>query len=194
MDRPPPILDYGIANAVPQGLTIEPIPGGLRITLPTPPNPIPGQVVEVISTGLVELSPYLMIGFFVLGIGATMHLVRFWAILLFRDIPWQLYGFVGICAVLAIVHIWTLVRDRRRPSAIELTADTLRIRCFDAAGEKLRKISLARSQIYDVKFVPHSGNLVIRCHTENMIECRPIADPIVLQWIADVLREALHLP
>ena len=79
-----------------------------------------------------------------------------------------------------------------KPKVIEVTASDLILTNILVEDEN-NVITRPRSQIYDVKYIGHSGNLVIRCHTANMIECRPVTNPIVLQWLAGVLREALQL-
>lgn len=197
LENDPPILDYRAPNRTPQGLTLEYFQGGLRITLPTPPNPIPQQIVEFVGEFvgmcIAELAPYALIGFLLFGIGATFKLFRFYASLLSEDTPWQIYGIIGIGLVLSIVHMWKTIRDRRKPPEIELTSDKLSIRWIGIQSGKLAKFILPRSQIYDVKYAEHSGNLVIRCHGHEILESRPVSDPIILQWIAAELREALHL-
>jgi hypothetical protein len=56
------------------------------------------------------------------------------------------------------------------------------------------KLTFARAAVYDVQYVAHSGNLVVRIHGSEMLEIRPSRDPRVLTWIAQELRRALGLP
>jgi hypothetical protein len=54
--------------------------------------------------------------------------------------------------------------------------------------------AVPRGDIREIKYVFHSGQLVIHATGHEMIEVRPAKDPVALQWIAGQLREALAEP
>ena len=83
---------------------------------------------------------------------------------------------------------------RDRPLIIEVTSSIVAIRNLDADGEgQYYDLLRPRDAVYEVKFVAHSGNLVIRAKGHEMIDCHLFSDPRTTQWAADVLREALGL-
>jgi hypothetical protein len=197
----PPILDYGTGSA-PTGVTIETLPDGMRITFPKPPDPIPRQVArgvgEFFATFLAEFGVYLVPAVFLFGFGMTLKFVRFWAVMILRDAlreyPWQFYSFLCICVAAAAIHIGKFVHHRHVTPELELTADALRGRYFQAELAMLVKFSLPRARIHEVKYVSHSGNLVIRAHGREMVEWRPTEDAQTLRFVAARLRQALGLP
>jgi hypothetical protein len=54
--------------------------------------------------------------------------------------------------------------------------------------------AVARGEVYDIRYVEHSGNIVVRAHRREMVEFRPSADDRIVRWIAAELRRALGLP
>lgn len=160
------------------GIVLETTDEGVRISIPK---------IGISSENIIILASLLAT---VLSMGA--------ALLMWAGVRGFLLAFAGLSPVVGIsLHLawefWKFPLSSAKPRSIELKSTALVLINILMEDEKM-VVTRPRSQIYDVKYVPHSGNLVVRCHSENMIECRPIADPIVLQWIADVLREALHLP
>ncbi len=184
-ENDPPTLDYRTPNPAFEGVTIKYFEDGFCIGLPTPPNPVPRVVAHSVGTFVADAAPYAILVLFLFGISRIL--------LIFKHIPWQIFAIIAIILTVGIVNGWTIIRDRRRTPEIKLTTDTLSIRYFFIPSGNLIAIDLARSQIYDVKYVTHSGNLVIRCHHQEMSQFCPSSDPIVLQWIADRIREALKL-
>jgi hypothetical protein len=84
------------------------------------------------------------------------------------------------------------IRRAFRPMIIEVTATTLSLLNVEIDGHP-QDLLHPRDQVYDVRYVQHSGNVVIRVHGQEMIDCRPFKDPRMLQWLADVLCQALEL-
>jgi hypothetical protein len=109
-----------------------------------------------------------------------------------RDVLALVEMAVAAVAVAGVV-VWTVVK--RRATVIELTADALRLENIRPALSEdppfPRKFVIPRKDIYDLKFVTHSGNLFIRARGREMLEFRPINDAPTLRWIADELRRAL---
>jgi hypothetical protein len=125
----------------------------------------------------------------------TMSLVRFWVGMAVREAPWQIYGFIAICAGVAGSHFWTLHRHRHKPPSLELTRDALRIQFLmhEPAPAKMFRISLPRATIYEVKFVEQSGNLIIRARGREMLELCITANRDLHREAAEILRKALSL-
>ena len=85
-----------------------------------------------------------------------------------------------------------IVLSAFKPMIIELTATTLSLLNVDLNGRPLDLIR-PRKDIYDVRFIEHSGNLFIRAHGHEIIDFRPFHDPRILRWLADTLRQMLDL-
>ena len=181
--------DKPAVPALPLRLQYADAPGRYGIVLETTDEGVRISIPKIgISREMIIVLASLLVTVFSMGTALLMWAgVRGFLLVLAGLSP-----LVGISLHLGWVF-WKFPFRSAKPRSIELTTTVL-ILVNILMEEEKTVVTRSRSQIYDVKFVPHSGNLVIRCHTENMIECRPIADPIVLQWIADVLREALHLP
>ena len=77
-----------------------------------------------------------------------------------------------------------------KPLVVELNLDSLTLRNYAPPGEE--DPVRPRDQVYEVKFIPHSGNLVIHSRNMEMIEFRPCPDAAVLRWMADTLTAALN--
>lgn len=100
--------------------------------------------------------------------------------------------FIGVAAGM---YLW----KSRKPVIIELTSSELIFRNapfsrHEGQSHVQRDLFLPREGIYDVKYVAHSGHLVIRIRGRELIETRPLPDPRLLQWLATELRAALSLP
>ena len=61
---------------------------------------------------------------------------------------------------------------------------------FFADAESMTLIR-PRDKIYEIKYVSHSGNLVIRTHGMDMIDIRPFHNVELMKWLTDELRQAL---
>src|SRR5260221_12995867 len=111
----PPILDYGTGSP-PRGLSIQPLPDGVRITFPVPPNPIPHQaarrIAEMVGEVLAQFGAYLIPVLIVFGLAGTISLIRSWTSMFIRGLPWQIYVLVALMVALAAYHFWTLFRHR----------------------------------------------------------------------------------
>jgi len=100
------------------------------------------------------------------------------------------FSFVGL---ILVVGLWTLRVTRR----IELTPDALLLENIAPvmwSDPIPRQLRYARENVYDVQFIRHSGNLIIRVHGSEMIEFSPSNDPRVKEWMAAELRRTLGLP
>src|SRR5688572_15087587 len=88
----------------------------------------------------------------------------------------MLAGSGGVLIIAVLIHLFAAVaiavialclaiyhRRLGRPVIIELTADELRFRNV-TPGEPDADRTFRRADVYDVKFVGHSGNLVVRVH------------------------------
>jgi hypothetical protein len=166
------------------GLVLEPTEDGVRITLP-----------EIQFNPANFFATIIILFLFVV----VMSITIWWPILFW------LYEFLQIIrknplvflpgALALIFGLWAVPKTMRRPPiprTIEVTAEAL-IFTNVMIEEEQTIITRPRREIYDVRYVSHSGNLVVHCHKMNMVECRPVRDPIVMKWIAAVLREALCL-
>jgi hypothetical protein len=89
--------------------------------------------------------------------------------------------------------LYRTIRSAGKPLIIEVTGGILAIRNIVIDGDVQPDITRPRDKVYEVKFVSHSGNLFIRAHGHEIIDCRPFDDPLVVQWVAQVLRAALGL-
>jgi len=85
-----------------------------------------------------------------------------------------------------------IIRGAFRPRIIEVTATTLSLLNIDINGRPEDMIR-PRQDVYEVRFVEHSGNLFIRTRGHEIIDCRPFHDPRILRWLADTLRKTLGL-
>jgi len=85
------------------------------------------------------------------------------------------------------------IRRTFRPMIIEITATTVSLMNVDLENSSKCDLVHPRKDVYDVRYVGHSNNVVIRVHGQEMIELRPFKDPRMQQWLADVLVQALRL-
>jgi hypothetical protein len=112
-------------------------------------------------------------------------------------VPLLLLLFMGgwgpLIALVVVIVVLILRKRLAKPLIIDLTADELVLRnVLSQQREEIRmKCRYRRSDVYDVKYVSHSGNIVIHAHHHELLELRPINDARVLEWIARTLREAL---
>jgi len=176
-----------------------PLPDGVRILFPLPANPIPRHVLQgvasVFGEFFVHFGVYIVGAIVLFGIGMTISLIRYWVGMAVRDAPWQIYAIMLIGAGAAGIHFWTLRRHRHKSPSLELTRDALRIEFLmhEPAPAKWFRKSYARASIYEVKFVEHSGNLVIRARGHEMLELCLTANRDLHREAAEILRNALSL-
>jgi hypothetical protein len=83
-------------------------------------------------------------------------------------------------------------RRARAPTIIEVAGPTLSLLNIETE-ETYQNIIRPRKDIYDVRFIEHSGNLFIRAHGHEIIDIRPFHDPRILRWLAQTLHQALEL-
>jgi hypothetical protein len=109
-----------------------------------------------------------------------------------RDIAVVLTFTVALPFLLIVAHwLWPRIAPNRTPPIqIELDAFRLTLRGLDPSLQ-LAEAAVPRRAIYEVKFAPHSGNLVIRAHGFEMIDFRPVDNDRAMRWIADTLQEVL---
>lgn len=93
-------------------------------------------------------------------------------------------------AAAAVAAVWFHKRRLDRPVVIEVTPATL---VFANLTYRPVNVSLPRDEIYDIKHVAHSGQLVVRRRGKDLVEVQPIADQEELQRIAAFLRDATGL-
>ena len=82
------------------------------------------------------------------------------------------------------------------PSIVELDDTALYLRNIlsdPSSQETGLNLDRPRRDLYEVRFVGHSGNLFIRAHGHQIIDCRPHRDPKVVEWIAEELNRLLGL-
>jgi hypothetical protein len=77
-----------------------------------------------------------------------------------------------------------------RPTVIEVTEDRLRFANVRHGQPELDR-SIPRWDVQDVKFVRHSGRLVVHARGQQMHELAISRDPALTAWLADTIREAL---
>ena len=79
-----------------------------------------------------------------------------------------------------------------RAMVIEVNEDSLSF-LNTPMGDQRRDVVLPRRDVYAVKYVGHSGNLVVRAHGHEMLDWRPFRSPHMLEYVARLIREALGL-
>jgi hypothetical protein len=98
----------------------------------------------------------------------------------------------GAALTAAIFALCYAIRRRLdEPIVVEVTPNALRI-CNLDDDKKPREYP--RDRVYDVKYVSHSGKLVVRTRNVEMFEFRPVEDEAELKRMAAFLRTALGLP
>jgi hypothetical protein len=85
-----------------------------------------------------------------------------------------------------------IIRSNFKPMIIELTATTLSLLNVELNGRPLDLIR-ARKDIYDVRFIEHSGNLFIRAHGQEIIDLRLFHDLRLMRWLSDTLVQAMKI-
>jgi hypothetical protein len=101
-----------------------------------------------------------------------------------------IHVFVAVAMVVAGLALVVFRNRLGRPIVIELDARELRFRNV-APGEAQSDWACPRADVYDVKYVRHSGNLVVRIRGREMFEVRPSDDPAIVAWLAETLNRAL---
>jgi hypothetical protein len=87
---------------------------------------------------------------------------------------------------------------RGRPLVLEVTASEVKVGNAQpvlwTGAPVTHTLNYPRAQVYDVQYVPHSRNIVLRVHGSEMMEFRPTQSPDLNRWIAQQLRRALGFP
>lgn len=97
----------------------------------------------------------------------------------------------GSGLVIIAASVWPRRATRwAKPIEIELNIAWLIVRNLEPGGP-LSDRQLPRDQVYEIKYVPHSGHLVIRAHGCEMIDFRPVDSDRAMRWVAETLQAAL---
>ena len=172
----PPLLAYADLPAR-HGIQYEIRPDGATFQLPPTPWWRRGDVLPLLAPLLLLAIPL---------VESALH----------AKVAATLFYF-AVCTV-TIVSASIIAHRRRRTGVIEITSDSFRIDNMlpllspdpQRATPALR---FARTDVYSVNFVEHSGRLVIHIHGHEMIEFKPSRDPHVSRWLAQELRRGLGL-
>ena len=92
-----------------------------------------------------------------------------------------------------ITHSIRAIRRKFRPTIIEVTPTTLSMLNVEMDGAGPKDITHPRADVYDVRYVSHSNNVVVRIHGQEMVELHPFKDPRMQRWLANTLVQALRL-
>jgi hypothetical protein len=107
--------------------------------------------------------------------------------------------FFPLAYLLAPVGVWAglLVYRSRAPIRVEITRDRVAVVGWkpptgddDPFGSTP---DWPRGDVYQVRYVAHSGAIVIRVRDRELFEFRPLPDPHALRWIAEELCRELGL-
>jgi hypothetical protein len=153
------------------GIVYETRPGGLRMTIPRSP----GIVRDLWLTAAAEI---VVLGLVGLLSGANLCAIGVFA------------------ALLGLVLLYRVFVANFGPAVIEVFDEAVILRNVETRTESradTRDFVRPRAAVYEVKYVSHSGNLVVKARGHEMIECRPVRRPEALEWIAARIREALGL-
>jgi hypothetical protein len=121
-------------------------------------------------------------------------------ILMFADMSSNPRRIIRTSATVAMVLVATVAGTMRlrRPMRIDVTPDALVLEnvmpFMSTEMAAARVMRYPRHKVYDVQFVGHSGNVIIRVRDNEMIEFSPSTDPRLKSWLAQELRRALGLP
>ena len=99
--------------------------------------------------------------------------------------------------MLAVIVVSVVSMSRQKPVTLRVTRKYLRMEhvrpLYPSRAVLEKRLSYPVSEVHDLHFVPHSGNIVVRVYGEEMIEFQPSPSPEVNLWVADELRRALGL-
>jgi hypothetical protein len=88
------------------------------------------------------------------------------------------------------VGAWLYYRRLDAPMTVEVTPDALSFLNLSAAR---KEHVLPRNLVYDIKFVTHSGNLVVRTRGWEIFEWRPVNSDAEILRLVTFLREVVGL-
>jgi hypothetical protein len=151
-----PLLPYADLPAR-HGIVVEPLPGGVRIT-------IPQSAWRHLGLAVVAALPFVMCNLYV-------------------------------ALAVAVIGVATALVRRRigRPMVIEVDDRHFSVTNLNPA-EPQDDPCYPRADVYDVKFVSHSGNVVVHARGHEMLELRPRPTEDVNRWLAAALHDALWPP
>ena len=93
-----------------------------------------------------------------------------------------------VAATFAIAWVWH--RRLADPMVVQVTATAV---VLENLSHEMPTHTVPRDLIYDIKYVSHSGNLVIRARGQEILEWRPVENERELLRISLFLREAIGL-
>ena len=99
--------------------------------------------------------------------------------------------FVASIVFLVIIILAVARQKFTRPTVIELTADEFIIQNLLGAAADYR---VPREAVYDVRYVSHSGNIVVHARGQQLLEFRPMNDAALLKWLAETIQSHLAPP
>ena len=114
-----------------------------------------------------------------IGVGVFVFVTAVWSSVLFV---------IGVAVVVVATTIYKA--GIGRPTIIEVTVDRLRFANVCHGQPELDR-TIPRWDVTDVKYVRHSGYLVVHARGQQMYELAFRRDPALMMWLADTIREAL---
>ena len=174
---PPQVLAYADLPAR-HGIQYDIRPDGATFVIPQPPWWRRAEIVV-----LIALLPFMG------GIGLYKGVTR--------GSVSRIAGSVLVMGILVAATVQTALR--RRAAVIEVTPTTVRLEntgpvVGTAPEQAAGTHHLPRELVYDVRYVEHSGHVIIRIRGHELIEFNPVRDRRANAWIAKELRRALGLP
>ena len=167
-------LDYA-SDAAEHGIGYHRTADGATITVPSPRSRrIEAAIGGTIAVFANELGLLLLAG----GIFA-------W----FVGERWTCPALSSLLAITFTIA-WFYFRKLSDPMIVEVTPTAV---VFQNLSHETPIHSFPRDKIYDVKYVNHSKNLVIRARGLEILEWRPVPDERELTRMALFLREAIGL-
>jgi hypothetical protein len=167
-------LDYA-AGTTECGITYRRDPEGAVIVIPSP------------RRRRSEAASYVTIAVFVneLGLLLAAGAVLAW-------LAKERWVCPALGALVAVTYgiAWWWHRRLGEPMVVEVTPKVV---VFENFSRETPVHTVPRDQIYDVKYVSHSGNLVIRARGHEILEWRPVENERELARIALFLREAIGM-
>jgi hypothetical protein len=107
-------------------------------------------------------------------------------------------GFVIVAAFVVIGGIVAILQRLRRDPTIIIELGPERLRLHNISPVMSpdttrieQSLSYSRDRVYDIHYVDHSGNVIVRVRGEEMVEFRPSRDPRINRWIGEQMQAAL---
>ena len=174
-EEPKPLLPYADLPSR-WGVTVERLPGGVRVVVP----PVPGwrRLGAGFFVGGALLAVFLTI------IGASLYRASEWGPLVFNAI---LYGGGLLWVVLAARY-----RLRRR-IVLEVTRGTVSA-TYLTGRNNARRMEWPRAKVAEIKLNSSNGKLIVRVAGVSFVELYLGPSPQLNAYVADVLATALREP